>query len=104
MSTTAINDDVATETTPEMPEVLLALVTSDGSNYTGRFHGIRLVTDGWEEVFKTETGSVVVYDAGEGTFTVFEDPQEDLRDVLSEDAYVDVMTALGIEPVVELDV
>ena len=89
----------------ETTEIRLALTNAEGVNYEGRFEGRRLVEDvGYAEVYQTEAGNVVLYEAATTTLTVMENPEEDLRGVLCNGAYVEAMAALRIRATVDLDI
>ena len=45
---------------------------------------------------------VILYDAGREQYWVIEDPAEELRDALDDDAYAEALDALGITPVIAL--
>ena len=56
------------------------------------------------EVYRTAARKVLRYDAVTSTLTSVENPEEALRDVLPDDAFMEAMAALGLGATVDLDV
>jgi hypothetical protein len=89
--------------TREMTEITLKLEDEEGRDYIGRFNGVWLAADRDDEVYMAESGALVWYDRGAGKVSVVEDPEENLRDLLSPSGYCEVMAAIGVTPVIDLD-
>jgi hypothetical protein len=67
----------------------------------GRFTGKEI----GENVFLTESGNVVGYDPDKLEYSVLEDPQNQLQDLLPDpEEYAHAMNALGLRPVIDLPV
>jgi hypothetical protein len=96
----------AVETTLKDPEDFELRISAERGYYTGRIRGAKIAGSdrGDVEVFLTENENVVVYDTNKETYTVVEDPEDDLRNWLDDEAYVEAMSALGLEATVDLDV
>ena len=102
---TKVNEPLTTRTQIVPKEIRLALTDDEGRSYTGRFNGVRLVTDReGMEVYQTGNGNVVFFDTNTSMYGVLPFPEEDLRYTLCKDSYIKVMAALGIHPVIDLDV
>lgn len=76
----------------------LQLEDREGNFYMGRVVGEMIA----EDVFLTAKGNFVFYDEKRQSIEVIENV-EDLRDLLYEDKYIEVMNGLGLTPVVDLD-
>lgn len=98
-----LNRRAAMATTLNEPKVYeLDLETANGDRYTGRITGTRLAADRDSEVYLTDDERVILYDAGRSQYWEIDDPEEELRDNLSEEEYMQVMGALGIKPTIDL--
>jgi post-segregation antitoxin (ccd killing protein) len=94
--------DTVTRTLENAEEVVLALEDAEGRRYKGRFTAARLSDSDDPEVYLTTDGTVVLYRPGQLRYTTAQNPEEDLRGLLSDENYVAVMDALGIEATVDL--
>ena len=76
----------------------------DGRTITGRLTGTLLCEEQRDgtQVYRTDDDRVIVYDRAKLRYWESEDPENDLREILDEGSYFDAMTALGIEPVVDI--
>lgn len=76
----------------------------DGRRFKLRFTGVRLAVENRRdvEVFLTDDERVLVYDGEKLDYSVVDDAEGELRDLLADDQYIDVMNALGITPEIDL--
>ena len=96
--------DTVDATLTNATEYTLKLEDEEGRSYKGRITATRIADSGLLEVFLTDEENVVLYDADKAEYWVIEDPEEELKDSLDQDAYLDVMAALGRDPVVDLNI
>ena len=75
---------------------------SEGNIYTGRITGTSIAEDHDAQVFLTDDERVILYDAGQMKYWVLDDPEEELRDQVSPEAYRAALTALGLKPIIDL--
>ncbi len=82
----------------------ITLDLEDGT--IGRFTGTLIGSGHDVEIYLSEAGNVVAYDAGKQRFNVVDNPEEDLANWLPHDPeeYVNAMRALGLTAVVDLDI
>jgi post-segregation antitoxin (ccd killing protein) len=84
----------------------LSLEDEEGRNYTARITGTDIARNDDQDVdvYLTERENVVVHDGDKLRYWVLNDPENDLRGWLSPADYTDAMLALGITPVIDLDI
>lgn len=81
----------------------LELTDQHGREYIGQFTGKLIVEDeGDREVYLTEDGRTLLYDPMKMELDEIEDPQEELRNWLREDAYMEAGEMLGFKPIIQL--
>jgi len=76
----------------------------DGARtYTLRFTGVLLAENrAGSEVYLTDDERIVIYEPEHERYHEVDDAEEELRDWLEPDTYVDAMNSLGISPEVDL--
>jgi hypothetical protein len=81
-------------------------VTIEGESgvYTGRITGKEIAYQerGEVTVYLTDDNRVIAHDGEKLDYHVLEDPVDDLRDWLDDDAYAAALYALGEKPVIDL--
>ena len=86
-------------------EHLVDVEDPDGRTYTGRITGEMLHASDNDTsdpyVYLTDDERVLVWDPGNLTIHEIDD-YDALRELLADDAYVEVMTALGEKPIIDL--
>jgi hypothetical protein len=94
------------ETLEEVEEYEVSIYDQrEDRGYTGRITGklIAMSDDENVQVFLTDDERVIVYDSrDEDYFVVEDDPSEELRKWLSDEAYADAMNALGLKAIIDL--
>jgi hypothetical protein len=98
--------EAVAETLGGAVEHLLECTDEEGRSYTGRLVG-SLISDhdaGGRNVYLTEDERVLVHDEDEGWIEEVqqESYEEVLGRLLSNEAYLDAMAALGLKPVIDL--
>jgi hypothetical protein len=76
----------------------MEVIELDLEDRVGRFTGTELA----EDIYLHEDGRVIVYKPQEERFYEVQDPVEELRGVLDEESYLEVVGLLGLTPVVEI--
>jgi hypothetical protein len=84
----------------------LDLQDGEGRAYTGRITGAMLALESDKhhhaEVYLTDDERVILYDMHKRSYSVLDDPVEQLRDALSLATYSGVLRDLGETPVIDL--
>lgn len=90
--------------TLEGPQTFELALAIDGHQVMGRLTGARIAgpTRKDIEVFLTEDERILLYDGAAERYFVVNDPVEQLRDALDEEAYFEAMDALGETPTIDL--
>ena len=83
-------------------EIILDLADDNGGRYKGRFTGTPIGSDDRRSVYLLEDGRVLLYDEDNLSYHDISDNVEQELEALERSAYIDAMTALGLEPVVDL--
>lgn len=73
-----------------------------GPTYTGRITGELVALEAYIHVYLTVDDRVIVYDERARQYQVIEDPDEQLRDLLSPEVYLKAIDTLGRRPIVDL--
>ena len=98
-------EDTVAKTLEDVKEIVLDLEDDNGHSYKGRITGTKIGDSGDVEVFLTDEQNVLVYDGSQLKYWVCADPEENLRDWLTDnDQYIEAMDALGISATVDLQV
>lgn len=85
-----------------MSTIELRLETKDGAAYIGRFDGVPIAEDRNVSVYLADDERVILYDEKKGKHWVLDNPVDELREELGDEAYLDAMGALGETAVVDL--
>ncbi len=83
-------------------ELEVDLEDEEGRPYTGRFAGVVLAEDRNATVYLADDERIMVYDDRKCAVHEIDNPEEELRDWLDDDAYVEAIHTLGLRPVVYL--
>jgi post-segregation antitoxin (ccd killing protein) len=91
-----------TETLEEVAEHQILFEDSSGRTIKGRLTGTLIGEDKRTQAFLTDDQRVIVYELDKLRYQELADPENELRDWLDDDGYIDAMIALGLEPVVDI--
>jgi post-segregation antitoxin (ccd killing protein) len=85
-------------------EQTIVFEDAEGRSIRGRFTGSLICEEQRDgtQVYLTDDERVILYEPEKARYWELDDPENDLQDVLDEGSYVDAMTALGIDPVVDI--
>ena len=81
-------------------QVVLSLTDSDGRSFKGRFTGKLLADDVNGELYLKEDETLLFYRPQAETYSAVE--VDELQELLSLEAYIEAMHALGEEPVIDI--
>ena len=90
--------------TLEKPQVYeVDVEDNDGRRrYTGRITGALIARDGDVTVYLTDDERVLTHNARDSSYWECDDPEEELRDQLSDGSYAEALHALGLKATVDL--
>jgi hypothetical protein len=78
------------------------LESETGGSYTGRITGRLIAYDDHVQVYLADDERVILYDEPSQKCMEVEYPEEELREVLQQDLYIEAMEALGLKPIIDL--
>ncbi|HUF69808.1 MAG TPA: hypothetical protein VMM79_14285 [Longimicrobiales bacterium] len=93
---------VRAETLSEAAEIRLQLIDGDGRKFAGRFTGTLIAEGRDSAAYLTDDDRVLVHDWKNDSIIEIEDAEEELREWLPQDGYIEACASLGLEPVIDL--
>jgi hypothetical protein len=94
--------EAVTETLADVEVYEVQLENRDGVGYRGRITGKLLAEFNDLQVFLTEDERVILYNERRSNYFELEHPEVTLREELDDANYFQVMTELGLTPVIDL--